>query len=162
MLVGIATTLAHELGVFNAVNDDSSGNASLCARLRRLLYLYTNQLSLRLGCTSSLSNIEQDWRCDGAQRLSQAAETSFESDSLLAKWLELTKLLVTASTLLFSSKQSTSDLLNSNRYIALLDHFKPLLARWYDDLVAMQVTGKRRTAADIRVVVLLMLHTRCL
>ncbi|KAF7195985.1 Transcriptional activator ARO80 [Pseudocercospora fuligena] len=152
MLVGIATTLAHELGVFNVVNDDSSGNANPCARLRRLLYLYTNQLSLRLGCTSSLSNVDQDWRYDRAQSLSQAAETSFESDSLLAKWLELTKLLVTASTLLFSSKQSTSDLLKSNRYIALLDHFQPLLSRWYDDLMAMQVTEACKLMREILVV----------
>lgn len=64
MLLGLATTLAHELGVFDNPEEAESDSDGLRPsgvlltsklRMRRLLFVYVNQLASRLGCTSLLS-----------------------------------------------------------------------------------------------------------
>jgi hypothetical protein len=61
MLLGLATMLAHEFGVFeNADNEDVhdiSPTDLTHLRVQRLLFLYVNQLSLRLACTTILRRI---------------------------------------------------------------------------------------------------------
>jgi Fungal Zn(2)-Cys(6) binuclear cluster domain len=136
MLLGTALTLAYELGVFG---DDEIGSSirsqSKSAtdsntlqmrklRVRKLLYVYINQLASRLGCSSMFP-----------QNLTQVAmanpSTSTDKwQSHMSSWIELTKLVKSASELFFPSPTVTRQLLNSGRYSSLLDHFVPLLEQW--------------------------------
>lgn len=58
MMIGLAVSLAHELGVYVGDTEDvdpgSRDPPSVRLRIRRLLFLYVNQLASRLGCTSIL------------------------------------------------------------------------------------------------------------
>jgi Fungal Zn(2)-Cys(6) binuclear cluster domain len=136
MLLGTALTLAHELGVFD---DDEKKPSQLSyprarqdlnsfevrkLRMRKLLYVYINQLASRLGCSSMFP-----------QNLTQATMTAPSApndkwQSHMLSWIELTKLVKSASELFFPSPSVTRQLLSSGRYSSLLDHFVPLLEQW--------------------------------
>lgn len=132
MLVGIATTLAHELGVFKRVEDDVQPSEHLqlsTIRIRRLLYIYTTQLALRLGCTSvfpqeALLDVLQPPR-------SSDFRPKTEDELALAKWIDITKILSTAADMFFESPSGTKRLLRSTRHLTLLNHFKPLMDSFY-------------------------------
>jgi hypothetical protein len=125
MLVGIATTLAHELGVFRQMEDERSGEASNGShvRLRQLLYLYTTQLALRLGSTSVFP---QEFLLDVLHPNSAKTESELEMN----QWIELTKMLSTAADMFFESPAGARRLLRSTRYLTLLNHYKPLMDAW--------------------------------
>lgn len=134
MLVGMATTLAHELGVFKPMDDESrelSTSDRLQERIRKLLYLYATQLSLRLGSTNIFP---QEVLLDVLQASQPSTtQTHIQSDLMLAKWIEVTKLLSTAADMFFGTPAATKKLLRSSRYLTLLNHLKPLLESWYQD-----------------------------
>ena len=131
MLLGLAATLAHELGIFEESPDEDPYDISPEARvqMRRLLFLYVSQLSLRLGCSSLLPQgitmsltypsaawqdpISQDW------------------DRLISLWIDITKLRKATTEMCFPSKSSTRNLMGSGRYSGILDHFRPLLSEWH-------------------------------
>ena len=134
MLLGTALTLAHELGVFEDNEREYRGlptrskpNVSNFEmrrlRIRKLLYVYINQLASRLGCSSLIP-----------QNLTQTTMASTrdcdEWQSHMSSWIELTKLVKSASELFFPSPSVTRQLLDSGRYSSLLDHFVPLLEQW--------------------------------
>lgn len=135
MLLGTALSLAHELGVFDDDEESAAGSQSRPEqrintfqvrklRMRKLLYVYINQLASRLGCSSIYP-----------QNLTQVtmAATSASNDkwqSHMASWVELTKLVKSAAELFFPSPSVTRQLLNSGRYSSLLDHFVLLLEQW--------------------------------
>ncbi|RQM05766.1 hypothetical protein DH86_00003983, partial [Scytalidium sp. 3C] len=48
----------------------------------------------------------------------------------MGAWIALTKLLKSVTDVFFPSAASTKEYLLSDRYIELLNHFKPLLAEW--------------------------------
>lgn len=133
MLLGLATTLAHELGIFEESPDDDSYDISpeVRVQMRRLLYLYVSQLSLRLGCssllpreiTASLTYPSAAWQ----DALSQ------DWDRLITLWIEITKLRKATTDMCFPSKSSTRTLIGAGRYSSILDHFRPLLAKWQHD-----------------------------
>jgi hypothetical protein len=135
MLLGLATTLAHELGVFeNADNEDVHGLSPTDLthlRVRRLLFLYVNQLSLRLGCTTILPQNHCQAINFPSKSLSQSNTGTSEKEEIVTLWIEITKLLKTASEMFFPSKSATRQLLRSGRYVSLLEHFQPLLAQWH-------------------------------
>jgi hypothetical protein len=132
MLVGMAITLAHELGILKR-NDSEQHNENAAkdspARIRRLLYVYSTQLSLRLGCSTIFP---QDILLDVLQPV-PTTRVQKEDQVLLSRWLELTKMLSTVADMFFESPATTKRLLRGNRYYAMLDHFKPLLDKWYQD-----------------------------
>jgi hypothetical protein len=139
MLVGLAITLAHELGVFDAVDYDAEPEVQTPlsdnkTRIRRLLYLYSHQLSLRLGCPNMFPQGDQTiFQSQSKTALSQFDQTVKDREILLSKWIDITKLLGTATHMFFSSKSATKVILRSHRYVGLLEHFQPLLARWKED-----------------------------
>ncbi|KIX05976.1 uncharacterized protein Z518_03950 [Rhinocladiella mackenziei CBS 650.93] len=157
MLVGLATTLAHELGVFRPAdevhNTESIAARSSKSRIRRLLYLYATQLSLRLGCTSVFPQ----------EALQDIAQTSLSSDLptrpphrdrelMLSKWIDITKLLTTVTDMFFASRSVTKQILRSTRYISLLDHFQPLLDSWYRGFTQMSCPTIQDAARKILLV----------
>ena len=142
MLLGLATTLAHELGVFQELDleDDLDQQMSPHNRIRtrRLLFLYVNQLSLRLGCTSFLPQSVSMTLTPPASQPYDAA--TLDRDKLISLWIDITKLRKTSTEMLFASRATTRQLMSSGRYLALLEHFQPLLAQWkgsFDELLLL-------------------------
>jgi hypothetical protein len=131
MLLGLAATLAHELGIFEESPDGDPYEVSPQVRvqMRRLLFLYVSQLSLRLGCSSllpqgitmSLTYPSAAWQ----DPLSQ------DWDRLVTLWIDITKLRKATTEMCFPSKSSTRNLMGSGRYSGILDHFRPLFAEWH-------------------------------
>lgn len=146
MLVGLAITLAHELGVFDAVDYDAELSAQKSlndtkSRIRRLLYLYSHQLSLRLGCPNMFPQGDHlIFRPHSAITLSHLDQPNNDRELLLSKWIEITKLLATATQMFFPSKSVTKTMLRSYRYVALVEHFQPLLAHWHGDFAAASLS----------------------
>jgi hypothetical protein len=139
MLVGLATTLAHELGVFK-VPGEAEGNSATNSDaskllIRRLLYLYATQLSLRLGCTSvfpqdALQSITLP------EHIATSASAQFRDAAvMLSKWIDITKMLATTTEVFFSSRVAIQQMLRSKRYLNMIDHFQPLLDAWYKDFL---------------------------
>lgn len=132
MLLGLATTLAHELGVFEEPDpEDERQKLTLESRIRtqRMLFLYVNQLSLRIGCTSFLP---QSLSLSSTPLMHEQADSSTQDrDSFISQFIEITKLRKTTTEMFFPSKSATRQIMNSGRYITLLEHFQPLVAQWF-------------------------------
>ena len=148
MLLGSALSLAHELGV----SDQRLQNRDLSSqtfetekqkedaefvelrqtRPRRLLYIYVNQLASRLGWTSMIPRIISD---SAEQMFGSEAERQWHN--VMSRWISLTRLMKTASDMLYSPV-TTKQLLRSGNYVTSLEHFGHLLQDWlteYEDLV---------------------------
>jgi hypothetical protein len=140
MLMGCALSLAQELGLFednsNIDKDQISYPNSTPEylilrriRVRKLLYVFIEQLSWRLGCTSMIP-----------QSLNHALMEKIPVDSttgaveqwqmFMSAWVELTKLARSVSDTVYPSAAFTRNLLRTGRYIGLLEHFQPLLNTW--------------------------------
>ena len=126
MMLGIASSLAHELGVY----DDADGKSSdLCdsaakQRLRRLLYLNVNQLSLTMGCRSFLPSGVSDIALSSITTIDSAF---WEGEKVISLWIDLTSLLKMAKGMSTSYRPGMRD----GSYNSLLEHFQPLLGQWY-------------------------------
>jgi hypothetical protein len=127
MLLGHATSLAHELGVFeepDPEDDRQKLSADTRSRTRRMLFLYVNQLSLRIGCVSVLPpGLSLSL---SPQASSQRDTATQERDDLISQFIEITKLRSTTTDMFFPSKSATRQLMSSGRYVSLLEHFRPL------------------------------------
>jgi hypothetical protein len=151
MLAGCALSLAQELGIFDDRDNDTNKDNSMFApgeerrieqrhRLRKLLYLFIEQLSSRLGCDSIIPQ-------SLGHKLSTTSlsTTSFyrSTDSwmpFMFAWTELTKLVKSVSDMLFHSPSFTKHLLHSGRYVNLIEHFQPLLSMWKEN--HLRLSGK--------------------
>ncbi|EKG11279.1 hypothetical protein MPH_11624 [Macrophomina phaseolina MS6] len=140
MLLGCGLSLAHELGVFD--HDESSKKdvpyedrleakrkAARNSRARKLLYVFVEQLASRIGCTSMIPQ-SLSHTVLGRSFAGEVFPGANHSEAFVSAWIELTKLVKSASDMLFPSASFTRQLLRSGRYIGLLEHFQPLLAQW--------------------------------
>ncbi|KAF4629377.1 hypothetical protein G7Y89_g8772 [Cudoniella acicularis] len=151
MLLGSALTLAHELGISDQRLQDRDLSSAIYnnaeekrhaefleirrSRPRRLLYICINQLASRLGWSSMIPRIISD---SAEQSLGGEAEKQWYN--VMSRWISLTRLMKTASDMLFSSI-ATKQLLRTGNYVTSLEHFGHLLQDWqkeYDSLVADQ------------------------
>ncbi|KAL2393364.1 Transcription factor hmgR [Exophiala dermatitidis] len=142
MLVGMATTLAHELGIFRPTDDmdivESSAVRSSKLRIRRLLYLYATQLSLRLGCTSIFpQDALQDIAQPPAAEMTTMSQVHRDGELMLSKWIDITRLMTTVADMFFANRSTTKQILRSTRYVNLLNHFQPMLDSWYNSYLQM-------------------------
>ncbi|KAL5381216.1 hypothetical protein PMIN06_000196 [Paraphaeosphaeria minitans] len=140
MLMGCALSLAQELGLFedngNVEKDQlsypkTSPEALVQRRIRarKLLYVFIEQLSWRLGCTSM---IPQSLNHALMEKLPVNSTTGApeEWQGFMSAWVELTKLARSVSDTIYPSTNTTRNLLRTGRYIGLLEHFQPLLTTW--------------------------------
>ncbi|KAJ4348051.1 uncharacterized protein N0V89_009423 [Didymosphaeria variabile] len=140
MLMGCALSLAQELGLFedngNVERDQVSypktppeALVQRRIRARKLLYVFIEQLSWRLGCTSM---IPQSLNHALMEKLPVNATTGApeEWQGFMSAWVELTKLARSVSDTIYPSTTTTRNLLRTGRYIGLLEHFQPLLTTW--------------------------------
>lgn len=139
MLMGCALSLAHELGLFEENGTEKNQETDIQIpidylalrriRARKLLYVFIEQLSSRLGCTSMIPQSLNH------ALMAKIPSTSFtraaeQWQSFMSAWIELTKLIKSVSDMLFPSALFTRQILRSGRYIGLLEHFQPLLNQW--------------------------------
>lgn len=150
MLLGCAISLAHELGICQPgpppdppprrpsgsgtnhrqqqQQQQQACGAFESKRIGKLLYIFAEQLSWRLGCASMTST-----------RLSQSAsepmpvpqrDTPTLDYRVLTAWIELTMLSRAIADALFPSAAVTRQLLLSCRHVNLINHFQQQLVRW--------------------------------
>ncbi|KAH9204879.1 hypothetical protein DL95DRAFT_398191 [Leptodontidium sp. 2 PMI_412] len=147
MLLGSALSLAHELGVSDQrlqkrdisaesfTSDKQKRDAELVelrqSRPRRLLYVYINQLASRLGWTSMIPRIISD---SAEQHFGSEAEKQWHN--VMSRWISLTRLMKTASDMLFSPI-TTKQLLRSGNYVTSLEHFGHLLQDWLKEYASL-------------------------
>lgn len=139
MLLGCALSLAHELGIFETEEEDSSDEEQAWReqmtlrrqRVQRLLYVYINQLAWRIGCMSPIPQSLNHAVLGGRKPrgLSQPGSTWLV---FMDSWIELTKLAQSVTDMFFPSAKFARQQLHSGRYVGLLDHFRPLLNQWKD------------------------------
>ena len=147
-LVGLATTLAHELGVFSSTEGDAAPNESEVflstrPRIRKLLFFFTTQLSLRLGCTNIFPRGDPITTLQlpdpGMQQTNHAHKINGET---LSQWAGITKLLNIATQMFFENASVTRQIISTFRYQDMLEHYRPLLAKWRDEFEASACTSK--------------------
>lgn len=130
MLLSAGLALAHELDVFGEAEKSSPATTSSTVgfnrrvRVRRLLYLYINQLASRLGCTSIFP---QHMR-HPIQKIGGSGDEVW--NSIILSWEKLSGLFKSFSETVFPSPATTKQLLYSGRYSGLIDHYQPLLEEW--------------------------------
>lgn len=144
MLLGSALSLAHNLGVFETedkeLNDSSRASEDPVMssqtqlrrqRIQRLLYVYINQLSWRIGCISLMPQSLNRAILRG-QTTGGRSRTGDGWITFMDAWMDLTKLAKSVTDTFFPSVSFARQQLNSGRYVDLLDHFRPLLTHWKD------------------------------
>lgn len=140
MLMGSALSLAQELGLFednsniekDRISYPKSSEEHLHLRrirARKLLFVFIEQLSWRLGCTSM---IPQSLNHALMEKIPVDSTTGAveQWQSFMSAWVELTKLARSVSDTVYPSASFTRNLLRTGRYIGLLEHFQPLLVTW--------------------------------
>ena len=133
MILGLAQTLAFELGVFDTNHFNcrhQHGPESECARKRRVRHLvlvYVAQISGRMGIQSSLdvSEWETDTIWDGTSR-----KSDHPIDIMQSSWVHIARIMNRANREIFSSRQFTKELTTSGRYKDSINTFMPLFLNW--------------------------------
>jgi len=141
MLVGAATSLAYELGVFiDAGSGEGQDSQRMIhhARVRRLLFVYVNQISTRLGCASILPPSIIHLVFKPAPGVLSSSESNW--NKFMDHWLDITKLMKTSLELLFPSANVSRQLTRDGRYATLLQHFGESLQACHERILA--ATGK--------------------
>lgn len=138
MMLGIASSLAHELGVYDEsiANLHETEDPVAKNHIKRLLYLNVNQLALTLGCASFLPP-------GISNSLLSAASAStdnelLEGEQLISLWIDLTSLLKMAKAMSFSGRSK----LRAEAYDDLKHHINPLLKQWYHQFQSFKRVSK--------------------
>ncbi|KAJ4985684.1 hypothetical protein SVAN01_08859 [Stagonosporopsis vannaccii] len=151
MVLSCALSLGNELGIFDEQDHHNSTEPSLPlhkrrsmqqkAWLARLLYVYQEQLSSRLGRRSMMT--------PSNSHSAVYSETSHESSDkhrrawtpFVTAWTRLTKIVRSISDLLFPSPATTGQIIRSGRYISMTEHIQTLLSAWSKDQIDMLSSG---------------------
>ncbi|OAG44442.1 hypothetical protein AYO21_01438 [Fonsecaea monophora] len=133
MLLGLAQSLAFELGVFDTNHfycRHQHGPESDCARkrrIRRLVLVYVAQTSGRMGVQSSL-NVDE-WETDEIWDKSSPKQ-DHPIDVMQECWVQVAKIMNQANRQIFSSHQFTRELTTTGRYKEAIANIAPLLQHW--------------------------------
>ncbi|KAK4060031.1 uncharacterized protein Triagg1_10910 [Trichoderma aggressivum f. europaeum] len=151
-LIQSAASVGHELGLFDEEGNNDSISGSTTAhevhkqrrqRLRVVLYLYMNQLAFRIGFSAliphTLFNLSQN-----ALKQSPTSQLSDHWIESMSLWVDLSRLTRASHDLLFASKASTRELIKSGGYRRVLEHFKPMLEKWWTKYTAATAAGPFR------------------
>ncbi|KAL4938232.1 hypothetical protein BDV06DRAFT_232034 [Aspergillus oleicola] len=144
MLLGAATSLAYELGIFDGNTSGESRLKFRCERAARLLYVYVTQMSVKMGCSSLLPD---NLAAQASNDVDLAIDPKWSACMKL--WMELTRLMKTASAMFFQSMPYTKQQLGSGQYTILLQHFAPSLDRWFEQFNGASVDLPRALASTI-------------
>lgn len=138
MLLGNAMTLACDLGVMDSTTTGVATPPKPAAlhgqerlwRLRHLLFIYSEQISLQIGSSPLVPQ--------GVQHLVSNPQSSYALTGVsppqdgkgLIALAELTRLSRVIAESLFQPHTLFQQLVSSGRYLNLVEHFKPNLAQW--------------------------------
>lgn len=134
MVLGVATNLAHELGVFSserptniAMLDDEGRRMH---RVQRLLYTHVTQTATRLGFQSVFpESIVIEATHPPADDFGLASSHSTWT-SYMNSWIELTRLYRVSSSMFFVSTRHLQHQLLNDNYLDLLENFSVSLVKW--------------------------------
>lgn len=139
-------SIAQELEVFDDAHDEITNkntSATLKAytaqrrrRLRILLYVYMNQLALRVGYSSLIPQALLSIKPQALQL--SPAQCDPDWLHLMSLQVDLTRLMRTSADLLFPSRAVTRDLCHTGSYQRILEHFQPMLKGWWEKYSSLQ------------------------
>ncbi|TQV91833.1 Fungal Zn binuclear cluster domain-containing protein [Cordyceps javanica] len=161
MLLSTAMGLAYELGVFDDIDamlkDDAITRPEYrdeayrlrANRIKRLLLIYTSQLAGRLGWTSMAP--EHLRRADPAVARKRPMTTDGNTpstsyslsntfnyvpdleldDQIIHCWAGISNAMYIGNEKFFKSRQHTTDIIQSGKYVQLLGEYGPMLKDWY-------------------------------
>lgn len=136
MLLGAAVNLGYEIGVFGkpglspAFTDVQESVRA--QRVAQLLYIHVTQMAINMGVSSLLpDNISSSIAVPPLQQEDTQVDNKW--DTCVRLWMELIRLMKTASALFFQSTGQSQQQLHSGQYALLLDYFEPSMARWDED-----------------------------
>lgn len=161
MLLSTAMGLAYELGVFDDIDamlqDDAITRPEYrdeayrlrANRIKRLLLIYTSQLAGRLGWTSMAP--EHLRRADPAVARKRPMTTDSNTpstihslsntfnyvpdleldDQIIHCWAGISNAMYIGNEKFFKSRQHTTDIIQSGKYVELLGEYGPMLKDWY-------------------------------
>ena len=155
MLLGSGVALAHELDLFNESggHDDTPSTRTVnqeaplrvsqrCDRLKRLMFIYINQLASRIGCTVSKLPFHSMMN---SAITGPATSREPQWHDLTTCWVDLTRLVRSFSEISFPSQIATDITLRNGRYIGILEHFQHLLRQWWNRYLS--IAGKAQSAS---------------
>ncbi|KIX92403.1 uncharacterized protein Z520_11878 [Fonsecaea multimorphosa CBS 102226] len=142
MLLGLAQSLAFELGVFDTNHFNcrhQHGPESDCARkrrIRRLVLVYVAQTSGRMGVQSSV-NVDE-WETDVIWDKTSPKQ-DHPIDLMQGCWVHVAKIMNQANRQIFRSHRFTRELTTTGRYKEAIANFAPLLQRWKTDFEKVKI-----------------------
>ena len=130
MLLGCAQSLATELGLCDANGVENSPGTTATpdtqmarrSQICKLLLIFGEQLSARLGCASIASS--------SLSRIPSVRSDKGQHSVFMTAWIEITYLFRTISDALFPSTIGTRQLLSSYKYVNVITHFQQQLLSW--------------------------------
>ncbi|EJP67170.1 hypothetical protein MY5147_006473 [Beauveria neobassiana] len=161
MLLSTAMGLAYELGVFDDIDamlkDDAITRPEYrdeayrmrANRIKRLLLIYTSQLAGRLGWTSMAPEHlrrsdpavarKRPMTTDGnTPSTSYSLSNTFNyvpdlelDDQIIHCWAGISNAMYIGNEKFFKSRQHTTDIIQSGKYVQLLGEYGPMLKDWY-------------------------------
>ncbi|KJX99224.1 Fungal Zn binuclear cluster domain containing protein/C6 transcription factor [Zymoseptoria brevis] len=155
MLLGMAMSLAMEIGVFDSSEwqrhapstdgqplsaaDLTSYDKRRC-NVRDLLLVYVTQTSGRLGLTSMLPSYYS--KPDDSERHKRNGQQDSVQEVTLHFWLRMASLMREGNNKIFANKTFTRDLIRNGNYKAALAQLQPPLEEWRRDFDSCQSMPK--------------------
>lgn len=161
MLLSTAMGLAYELGVFDDIDsmlqDDAitrpeykdEGYRMRANRIKRLLLIYTSQLAGRLGWTSMAPERLRKADPAVARRRPTTTDSNTPSttnslsntfnyvpdleldDQIIHCWAGISNAMHIGNEKFFKSRHHTTEIIQSGKYVDLLNEYGPMLKDWY-------------------------------
>ena len=163
--IGLAVTLAYELGIFNGGDLHVSKDPKRAENVRRLLYIFATQTSGRLSLPSMIAeshwvqmmgNIEDVSKYIG-KRASSEIDDDFEStqspqveEAVLHFWIKIGELCKRANNLIWPNRARARELVAQGNYADKLDKLTQDHQRWRHDFdVCSIIPSHLRQILDI-------------
>ncbi|KAI4107153.1 MAG: hypothetical protein L6R37_001854 [Teloschistes peruensis] len=154
-LIGMAYTLAYELGVFGnfqsgtrilqfterlSGESSSSPQEQRSDRIERLLYVYVNSACGRFGFPSMYAARDDDLDLHNIQaRMTSRPHAQSLVDNIQECWIGITLIMKACNASIFPSRDHAQALIQSGEYMALLEQLQPTTNAFEQRLEAAQI-----------------------
>ncbi|KAF6222363.1 hypothetical protein HO133_001449 [Letharia lupina] len=164
-LIGTSYVLAYELGIFGTYSDGvlsvdgivkRKGGATeynkRADRIERMLYVFVTQASGRFGIPSMCSDQINQFAIESVKEGFVSVDSTMLKDPVdrtQQSWLELMIIMKDCNDRLFSSKDQTTKLVQTEAYIVELHQLQPLLYSWQKRFNALDLPVYPRVILSI-------------
>ncbi|KAK2605304.1 hypothetical protein N8I77_008153 [Diaporthe amygdali] len=157
MLLTAAMGLGYELGVFDNIEElletgaisrpeyEEESYRLRAHRIKRLILIYLSQLAGRLGWTNMVpeslrrqASLNRPSSVEGTTPGTNISTVSFNyipdlelDDQIIQCWAGISNAMHSGNERLFRSRQHTTEIIQSGKYIELLKEFQPMLQAWW-------------------------------